>query len=41
VEQERKDVQPIAEILEELFAQYEIRFPVVRIAVVETPVTAI
>jgi hypothetical protein len=41
VEEERKDALPISEILEELFAQYEIRFPGVRIAVVETPVNAI
>ena len=41
VVEERKDAQPISEILEELFAQYETRFPGVRIAVVETPVNAI
>jgi hypothetical protein len=33
--------QPIGRILEELLAQYERRFPGVRIAVVETPATAI
>jgi hypothetical protein len=41
VEEERKDAQLISEILEELFAQYENRFPGVRISVVETPVNAI
>jgi hypothetical protein len=41
MEEERKDAQPISEILEELFAQYETRFPGIRIAVVETPVNAI
>jgi hypothetical protein len=41
VEEERKDARLIAEILEELFAQYEKRFPGVKIAVVETPVNAI
>ena len=32
--------QPIGEILAELLAQYEVRFPEVNIAVVETPVAA-
>lgn len=32
--------QPIGEILAELLAQYEVRFPAVKIAVVETPVAA-
>jgi len=32
--------QPIGEILAELLAQYEVRFPEVRIAVVETSVAA-
>jgi hypothetical protein len=41
IEEERKDAHPISEILEELFAQYESRFPGLRIAVVETPVNAI
>jgi hypothetical protein len=40
-EAEPKDAQSIAEILEELFAQYENRFPGINIAVVETPVNAI
>jgi hypothetical protein len=32
--------QPIGEILAELLAQYQIRFPEARIAVVETPAAA-
>ena len=32
--------QPIGEILAELLAQYETRFPEARIVVVETPVAA-
>jgi hypothetical protein len=32
--------QPIGEILAELLAQYEARFPAVRFTVVETPVAA-
>jgi hypothetical protein len=32
--------QPIAEILAELLAQYEVHFPEVNIAVIETPVAA-
>ncbi len=32
--------QPIGDILAELLERYEIRFPEVRIAVVETPVAA-
>jgi hypothetical protein len=40
-EQRPQEPQPIGEILKELLAQYERRFPGVRIAVVETPVTAI
>lgn len=32
--------QPIGEILAELLAQYEVRFPEVHIEVVETPVAA-
>ena len=35
------DAQPINEILEELFAKYQAQFPNIRIAVVETPVSAI
>ena len=40
-EQRNQEPQPIGKILEELLAQYERRFPGVRIAVVETPATAI
>jgi hypothetical protein len=40
-EQRNPEPQPIGEILDELLAQYERRFPDVRIAVVETPATAI
>lgn len=36
----RDGPQPIGEILAELLAEYEVRFPEVRIAVVETPVAA-
>ncbi len=37
-EEDRKDgIQPVGRILEELFSLYEIRFPCVRIEVVETP----
>jgi hypothetical protein len=35
------DAHPIGEILEELLAQYQARFPGIRIAVVETPVNAL
>ncbi|MCC6124653.1 MAG: hypothetical protein IT426_06810 [Pirellulales bacterium] len=35
------DARPIGEILEELLAQYQARFPGIRIAVVETPATAL
>ena len=38
--EDRREPQPIGAILAELLAQYEVRFPEVRIAVVETPVTA-
>jgi hypothetical protein len=42
IRSERKaEPQRIGDILEELLAQYERRFPGVRIAVVETPATAI
>ena len=44
VNEERKDrqgPQPIGEILQELLAQYQVRFPEVRIAVVETPAVAV
>jgi hypothetical protein len=41
IEEDQKDAQPISEILEELFAQYEKQFPGIRITVVETPVNAI
>ena len=39
---ERRDngPQPIGDILAKLLARYEVRFPEVRIAVVETPVAA-
>jgi hypothetical protein len=33
--------QPVGVILEKLFAQYEQRFPDIRIAVMETTVTAV
>jgi hypothetical protein len=39
-EQHDDGPQPIGEILAMLLAQYQIRHPEVRIAVVETPVTA-
>jgi hypothetical protein len=35
------DAHPIGEILEELLAQYQARFPGLRIAFVETPATAL
>jgi hypothetical protein len=35
------DAQPIGQILEELFAQYQAQFPSIKITVVETPVNAI
>jgi hypothetical protein len=41
VEEEPKDARAISEILEELFAQYESKFPGIRITVVETPVNAL
>jgi hypothetical protein len=42
-EQSRQDnePQPIGEILEELLAQYERRFPGIRISVLETAATAV
>ncbi len=43
-DRERKDrgePQPIGAILAELLAQYQARFPEVRIAVVETPAVAV
>jgi hypothetical protein len=40
-ETRENEPHPIGEILEELLAQYERRFPGVRIAVVETPANAI
>ena len=39
--EERQGPQPIGTVLAELLAQYEVRFPEVRIAVVETPVAAV
>ncbi len=33
--------QPIGEILQELLAQYQVQFPGIRIAVVETPANAL
>jgi hypothetical protein len=33
--------QPVGEILEELLAQYESRFPGIRLAIVETTATAV
>ena len=35
-----KEPQPVGEILEELLAQYEARFPNIHITVVETAATA-
>lgn len=35
------DARPIGEILAELLAQYQARFPGIRIAVVETPANAL
>jgi hypothetical protein len=40
-EQPNSEPQPIGEILQELLAQYERRFPGVAVAIVETPATAI
>lgn len=39
-DQHRDGPQPIGEILAELLARYQVRFPEAKIAVVETPVTA-
>ncbi len=39
--EDHRGPQPIGEILQDLLAQYERRFPGVRIAVVETPANAI
>jgi hypothetical protein len=39
--EERREPQPIGEILAELLNQYQARFPEVRITVVETPATAV
>ncbi len=36
-----REPQPIAAILAELLAQYQTRFPEVRIAVVQTPAAAV
>jgi hypothetical protein len=38
---ETREPQPIGVILAELLAQYQARFPQVRIAVVETPAVAV
>ena len=38
---DRREPQPIGVILAELLAQYQVRFPEVRIAVVETPAVAV
>ncbi len=38
---DRREPQPIGAILAELLAQYQTRFPEVRIAVVETPAVAV
>jgi hypothetical protein len=35
------DAQPIGEILQELLAQYQARFPGIHIATVETPANAL
>jgi hypothetical protein len=40
-EDRRREPQPIGVILAELLAQYQTRFPEVRIAVVETPAVAV
>jgi hypothetical protein len=41
-DRERDDgARPVGEVLEELLAQYEARFPGIRIAVVETSATAL
>ena len=40
-EDRRREPQPIAAILAELLAQYQTRYPEVRIAVVETPAVAV
>lgn len=40
-EQRPQEPQPIGEILKDLLAQYERRFPGIGVAVVETPATAI
>ncbi len=40
-EDHRGEPQPIGAILAELLAQYQARFPDVRIAVVETPAVAV
>ncbi len=39
--EDRRGPQPIGAILAELLAQYQVRFPEVRIAVVETPAVAV
>ena len=40
-EDRRREPQPIGAILAELLAQYQTRFPEVRVAVVETPAAAV
>ena len=40
-EDRRGEPKPIAAILAELLAQYQVRFPEVHIAVVETPAVAV
>jgi hypothetical protein len=39
--EDRQGPQPIGEILAELLAQYQTRYPEIRIAVIETPATAV
>lgn len=40
-QEDHQGPQPIGEILAELLAQYQARFPEVRIAVIETPAVAV
>jgi hypothetical protein len=40
-QEDRQGPQPIGAILADLLAQYQVRFPEVRISVVETPAVAV
>ena len=40
-QEDRRGPQPIGAVLAELLAQYQVRFPKIHIAVIETPAVAV